>query len=120
MNQIWFLDWNFLSWKRTKLASRGKLLQMKQITMVLQMTLVGWGIVSNRWRSEKGTGRDDEEVEAMGIVSFSVTWPMYAEQQLNAFQMVNELGLAIEMTSNYRMGSNALVMADKIAKSEYH
>jgi UDP:flavonoid glycosyltransferase YjiC (YdhE family) len=46
-----------------------------------------------------------------------VTWPMYAEQQLNAFQMVNDLGLAIEMTLDYRMDSNELVVADKIAKS---
>jgi predicted AAA+ superfamily ATPase len=42
---------------------------------------------------------------------------MYAEQQLNAFQMVNDLGLAIEMTLDYRMDSNELIVADKIAKS---
>jgi len=36
------------------MASRGKLLQMKPITMVLQMTLVGRGIVSNRWRARWG------------------------------------------------------------------
>jgi hypothetical protein len=47
----------------------------------------------------------------------AVTWPMYAEQQLNAFQMVNDLGLAIEMTLDYRMDSNELIVADKIAKS---
>ncbi|KAJ6426163.1 hypothetical protein OIU84_026696 [Salix udensis] len=46
-----------------------------------------------------------------------VTWPMHAEQQINAFQMVKDLGLAVEMTLDYRMRSNNLVMADKIAKS---
>uniref|UniRef100_A0A6N2LDX5 Anthocyanidin 3-O-glucosyltransferase n=1 Tax=Salix viminalis TaxID=40686 RepID=A0A6N2LDX5_SALVM len=46
-----------------------------------------------------------------------VTWPMHAEQQINAFQMVKDLELAVEMTLDYRMRSNNLVMADKIAKS---
>ncbi|KAF8010636.1 hypothetical protein BT93_J1321 [Corymbia citriodora subsp. variegata] len=31
-----------------------------------------------------------------------VTWPMYAEQQLNAFMMVKELGLAEELRLDYR------------------
>ncbi|XP_057959799.1 anthocyanidin 3-O-glucosyltransferase 2-like [Malania oleifera] len=30
------------------------------------------------------------------------TWPMYAEQQINAFQMVKELGLSVEITLDYR------------------
>ncbi|CAN8311508.1 unnamed protein product [Cochlearia groenlandica] len=29
------------------------------------------------------------------------TWPMYAEQQLNAFEMVKELGLAVEIRLDY-------------------
>jgi hypothetical protein len=33
------------------MASRGKLLQMKPIMMVLQMTVVGRGNVSNSWRA---------------------------------------------------------------------
>ncbi|KAL8238571.1 hypothetical protein R6Q59_015138 [Mikania micrantha] len=32
----------------------------------------------------------------------SVTWPMYAEQQMNAFEMVMELGLAVELRLDYR------------------
>ncbi|KAI7747246.1 hypothetical protein M8C21_018561, partial [Ambrosia artemisiifolia] len=32
----------------------------------------------------------------------SATWPMYAEQQMNAFQMVVELGLAVEIKLDYR------------------
>ncbi|XP_007215289.2 putative UDP-glucose flavonoid 3-O-glucosyltransferase 3 [Prunus persica] len=30
------------------------------------------------------------------------TWPMYAEQQLNAFELVRELGLAVEIKMEYR------------------
>ncbi|KAJ4705641.1 Glycosyltransferase [Melia azedarach] len=30
------------------------------------------------------------------------TWPMYAEQQFNAFEMVRELGLAVEIKMDYR------------------
>ncbi|PPS13049.1 hypothetical protein GOBAR_AA07583 [Gossypium barbadense] len=38
------------------------------------------------------------------------TWPLYAEQQLNAFKMVKELGLAVEMRLNYRKDSNEVVV----------
>ncbi|KAB1210667.1 UDP-glycosyltransferase 71C4 [Morella rubra] len=44
-----------------------------------------------------------------------VTWPIYAEQQLNAFRMVKELGLAVEMRLDYRNGD--LVMADEIERA---
>ena len=30
-----------------------------------------------------------------------VTWPIYAEQQINAFQMVRELGLGVELRLDY-------------------
>nr|BAG71126.1 glucosyltransferase [Phytolacca americana]BAH05015.1 glucosyltransferase [Phytolacca americana] len=30
------------------------------------------------------------------------TWPMYAEQQLNAFELVKEVGLAVEIRMDYR------------------
>ncbi|KAI3703304.1 hypothetical protein L1987_73266 [Smallanthus sonchifolius] len=32
----------------------------------------------------------------------SATWPMYAEQQMNAFEMVVELGLAVEIKLDYK------------------
>lgn len=37
-------------------------------------------------------------------------WPIYAEQQMNAFLMVREYGLAVELRLDYRN----LVMADEI------
>ncbi|KAF3954199.1 hypothetical protein CMV_020429, partial [Castanea mollissima] len=45
-----------------------------------------------------------------------VTWPIYAEQQLNAYRMVKELGLAVELRLDYRIGSN-LVLADEIERA---
>uniref|UniRef100_A0A1J3IU29 Glycosyltransferase n=1 Tax=Noccaea caerulescens TaxID=107243 RepID=A0A1J3IU29_NOCCA len=43
-----------------------------------------------------------------------VTWPMYAEQQLNAFLMVMELKLAVEMRLDYRIHGDELVSANEI------
>ncbi|KAF5480452.1 hypothetical protein F2P56_001200 [Juglans regia] len=43
-------------------------------------------------------------------------WPMYAEQQLNAFQIVRDLGLAVELKLDYRRDGE-LVMAEKIEQS---
>ena len=47
-----------------------------------------------------------------------VTWPLFAEQQLNAFKLVKELGLAVEMKLEYRSngGDDELVLADEIEK----
>ncbi|KAF8041590.1 hypothetical protein BT93_A0246 [Corymbia citriodora subsp. variegata] len=46
------------------------------------------------------------------------TWPQYAEQQFNAFELVAELGLAAEIKMDYRRdlmkGSDSIVMADEI------
>ncbi|XVE79420.1 hypothetical protein DITRI_Ditri14bG0057100 [Diplodiscus trichospermus] len=45
-----------------------------------------------------------------------VTWPMFAEQQLNAY-MMKELGLAVAMKLDYRSGTSDVVMADEIEKA---
>ncbi|KAL2316528.1 hypothetical protein Fmac_030404 [Flemingia macrophylla] len=46
------------------------------------------------------------------------TWPLFAEQQLNAFLLVRELKLAVEIALDYRvdfkLGPNTLLTADKI------
>ncbi|CAK7331266.1 unnamed protein product [Dovyalis caffra] len=44
------------------------------------------------------------------------TLPIYAEQQLNAFRMVKELGLSVELKLDYRKDGD-LVMADEIARA---
>jgi UDP:flavonoid glycosyltransferase YjiC (YdhE family) len=41
------------------------------------------------------------------------TWPVYAEQQMNAFQMVRELKLAVEIRLDYREGGD-LVQAEDV------
>ena len=47
-------------------------------------------------------------------------WPMYAEQQMNAFEMVRELGLAVEIKIDYKRDFKAaendgvLVTAEEI------
>ncbi|KAJ0087605.1 hypothetical protein Patl1_33194 [Pistacia atlantica] len=46
-----------------------------------------------------------------------VTWPMYAEQQLNAFQMVKDLGLAVEVRLDFRNTSGEVVLRDEIARA---
>ncbi|MCD7471606.1 hypothetical protein HAX54_012177 [Datura stramonium] len=51
------------------------------------------------------------------------TWPMYAEQQANAFQLVKDLGMAIEIKMDYRndpkvmMGQESMVKAGEIEKA---
>ncbi|GKG46174.1 anthocyanidin 3-O-glucosyltransferase 2-like protein, partial [Tanacetum coccineum] len=46
------------------------------------------------------------------------TWPIYAEQQLDAFQLVKELGLAVEISLDYNQLSKdqSLVSAADIEK----
>ena len=44
------------------------------------------------------------------------TWPIYAEQQLNAFEMVKELELSMEIRLDYRGGENDLVSKEEVAK----
>lgn len=46
-----------------------------------------------------------------------VTWPMYAEQQLNAFRLVKEMGLGLEMRLDYKRGGDEVVKADEIGKA---
>ncbi|KAL4022579.1 hypothetical protein IC575_016317 [Cucumis melo] len=46
-----------------------------------------------------------------------VTWPQYAEQQLNAFKLVRELGIAVELTMDYHRETESLVTADQIERA---
>ena len=42
------------------------------------------------------------------------TWPIYAEQQINAFQMVKDLGLAVEIKIDYNKDRDHIVSAHEI------
>ncbi|CAL2248928.1 unnamed protein product [Prunus armeniaca] len=44
------------------------------------------------------------------------TWPMYAEQQLNAFGLVKELGLGVEIKMDYKQNSDVVVSAEEIER----
>ncbi|KAF3450062.1 hypothetical protein FNV43_RR06141 [Rhamnella rubrinervis] len=43
------------------------------------------------------------------------TWPIYAEQQMNAFEMVKELGSAVEIRLDYKEGSD-LVSTEEVER----
>lgn len=45
-----------------------------------------------------------------------VAWPMYAEQQLNGFQLVKDLGMAVEMRLDYRKNAAVVVTAEEVEK----
>ncbi|XP_060211509.1 UDP-glucose flavonoid 3-O-glucosyltransferase 6-like [Lycium barbarum] len=49
-------------------------------------------------------------------------WPMYTEQQANAFQLVKDLGMSVEIKMDYRkdpkvMGQEIIVKAEEITKA---
>nr|QOI79385.1 UDP-glycosyltransferase [Rheum palmatum] len=46
-----------------------------------------------------------------------VTWPLYAEQQMNAFELVKELGIAVELTLDYRLHSSEVVEAREVERA---
>ncbi|KAK1388759.1 Glycosyltransferase [Heracleum sosnowskyi] len=46
------------------------------------------------------------------------TWPMYAEQQTNAFQLVVELGIAAEIKMDYRRDSVANIQSTAVVTAE--
>ncbi|CAN1749095.1 UDP-glycosyltransferase 71K2 [Linum perenne] len=45
-----------------------------------------------------------------------LAWPLYAEQQLNAFYLAKELGLAVELKADYRICEGDNVKGDEIAR----
>ncbi|KFK43054.1 udp-glucoronosyl udp-glucosyl transferase family protein [Arabis alpina] len=45
------------------------------------------------------------------------TWPMYAEQQLNAFTLVKELELAVDLRMDYVSSRGGLVTCDEIVRA---
>lgn len=50
----------------------------------------------------------------------TATWPMYAEQQLNAFQMVKDLELAVEIKIDYDKDKGYIVSSQDIEKGLRH
>ncbi|PWA51924.1 UDP-glycoslytransferase 3 [Artemisia annua] len=73
-------------------ADKGKVVGWVPQTEVLANVAVGGFISHCGWNSVK---------ESLWYTVPAATWPMYAEQQLNAFELVKELGLAVEISLDY-------------------
>ncbi|KAI7744584.1 hypothetical protein M8C21_001712 [Ambrosia artemisiifolia] len=74
-------------------AGIGKVIGWAPQTAVLAHQAVGGFVSHCGWNSL---------LESLWFGVPSATWPMYAEQQMNAFEMVVDLGLAVEIKLDYR------------------
>ncbi|KAL2317505.1 hypothetical protein Fmac_031381 [Flemingia macrophylla] len=90
----------FLEW----MEGRGMICGWAPQVKVLAHKAIGWFVSHCGWNST---------LESLWFGVPVLTWPIYAEQQLNAFMMAREFGLAVELRVDYRQGSD-LVTADEI------
>ncbi|CAI0542097.1 unnamed protein product [Linum tenue] len=88
-----------------RVSGIGKVIGWAPQTAVLRHVAVGGFVSHCGWNS------------VLESIWFGVpvgAWPMYAEQQLNAFQLVEELGLAEEIKMDYRWDGGMMVTAEEI------
>ncbi|CAL1403513.1 unnamed protein product [Linum trigynum] len=88
-----------------RVSGIGKVIGWAPQTAVLRHEAVGGFVSHCGWNS------------VLESIWFGVpvgAWPMYAEQQLNAFQLVEELGLAEEIKMDYRWDGGTVVTAEEI------
>ncbi|XP_071686067.1 anthocyanidin 3-O-glucosyltransferase 2-like [Rutidosis leptorrhynchoides] len=88
----------------------GKVIGWAPQVAVLAHSAVGGFVTHCGWNSL---------LESLWFGVPTAAWPMYAEQQVNAFQMVLELGLAVEIKLDYKkdlfdIDGNVVVTADEI------
>ncbi|KAG7568520.1 UDP-glucuronosyl/UDP-glucosyltransferase [Arabidopsis thaliana x Arabidopsis arenosa] len=88
-----------------RVSSRGMICGWSPQVEILAHKAVGGFVSHCGWNSI---------VESLWFGVPIVTWPMYAEQQLNAFLMVKELMLAVELKLDYRVHSDEIVNANEI------
>ncbi|KAJ4912315.1 UDP-glycosyltransferase 71B5 [Raphanus sativus] len=69
-------------------SGRGKVIGWAPQTAVLAKPAIGGFVTHCGWNSM---------LESLWFGVPMVTWPLYAEQKVNAFEMVEELGLAVEI-----------------------
>ncbi|XP_062106995.1 anthocyanidin 3-O-glucosyltransferase 2-like [Humulus lupulus] len=76
-------------------ASRGKIISWAPQVAILSHPAVGGFVSHCGWNSI---------LESLWFGVPIAAWPLYSEQQLNAFEMVKELGLAVEIRLDYVTG----------------
>ncbi|XP_074317709.1 anthocyanidin 3-O-glucosyltransferase 2-like [Silene latifolia] len=89
-------------------AHRGKIIPWAPQAAVLAHQAIGGFVSHCGWNSI---------LESIWFGVPLATWPMYSEQQLNAFTLVKELGLAVEIKMDYRWDfkkGNCLVKAEEV------
>ncbi|KAF8041581.1 hypothetical protein BT93_A0237 [Corymbia citriodora subsp. variegata] len=90
-------------------ASVGKVIGWAPQAAVLAHPAIGGFVSHCGWNST---------LESVWYGVAVATWPIYAEQQFNAFELLVELGLAVEIKMDYRvnfqMESDVTVTADEI------
>ncbi|CAO2828259.1 unnamed protein product [Amaranthus hypochondriacus] len=74
-------------------ADRGKIIGWAPQALILAHPTIGGFVSHCGWNST---------LESLWFGVPLATWPVYAEQQLNAFQLVKELGLSVEIRMDYR------------------
>nr|AVW82173.1 putative UDP-glucosyltransferase UGT71B9 [Barbarea vulgaris subsp. arcuata] len=91
--------------KRT--SGIGKIISWAPQVAVLESPAVGGFVTHCGWNSI---------LESLWFGVPTAAWPIYAEQQFNAFQMVEELGLAADIRKEYRRDS--LIPKPEIVSAE--
>nr|AFJ52909.1 UDP-glycosyltransferase 1 [Linum usitatissimum] len=88
-------------------AEVGKVIGWAPQTAVLAHKAVGGFVSHCGWNST---------LESLWFGVPMATWPLYAEQQINAFLAVKELGIGIEIKMDYRVESGDVVKAEEIER----
>lgn len=89
-------------------AEIGKIISWAPQIDVLKTDAVGGFVTHCGWNST---------LESLWFGAPTAAWPIYAEQQFNAFHMVEELGLAAEIRKDYR-GDNMLGESEMVTAKE--
>ena len=83
----------------------GKIIGWAPQTAILAHSAVGGFVSHCGWNST---------LESIWYGVPVATWPMYAEQQLNAFQIVKELEIGVEIRLDYKKDTSDIVNAQEI------
>ncbi|XP_047329116.1 anthocyanidin 3-O-glucosyltransferase 2-like [Impatiens glandulifera] len=83
----------------------GKLIEWAPQVDILSHVAVGGFVSHCGWNSI---------LESLWYGVSVAAWPLYAEQQMNAFLLVKELELAVEVKMDYRQNENQIVAAEVI------